>query len=215
MLTSTNTHSLNLKLRTCENLYIWVYLPGEGRKKCIFELVWAYNFTVPVSVGHVVSVISFILMSCSSVPMCGPCLVCPLSNNSQFMVKSQYWGFPLTSPLLFWLLFCATSLPISCSHWKSLHGLPLGCACALCIKCWWTQLVVISLSFCHTISVMCYYDSVWQSYVKTHLDFVFVVLFFLNYTDGITSLFCVKRWSFVLVFKSFLDLLNAHFFYVV
>lgn len=93
MLTLINTHSLNLKLRTCENLYICVYLPGEGRKKCNVGLVWAYNFTVPVSVGHAVSLISFILMLCSSVPMCGHCLVCPLSNNSQFMVKSHYGVF--------------------------------------------------------------------------------------------------------------------------
>lgn len=138
-------------------------------------------------------------MLCSSIPMCGHCLVCPLSNNSQFMVKSHCWGFPLTSPLLFWLLFCGTSLPISCSHWKSLHSLPLGCACALCIKCWWTHLVVISLSFCHTISVMCY-DSVWQSYVKLiwilflwYFSFFIILMVFCTYQPILCKKMVVKR----------------------
>lgn len=178
MLTLINTHSLNLKLRTCENLYIWVYLPGEGRKKCNFGLVWAYNFTVPVSVGHAVSLISFILMLCSSVPMCGHCLVCPLSNNSQFMVKSYYGVF------LWHHLYCFgfCSVPL-----HSPFPVRTG---SLCIVFRWVVLVSFALnadghnwlsflSLFVTQYLLCVMKLIWILFLWCFSFFIILMVFYL------------------------------------
>lgn len=117
------------------------------------------------------------------------CSICPLSNNSQFMVKSQYGVF-LWHHLHCFGFCSASSLLISCLRWNFLCSLPLGYACAPFAlnadRHTWLS------SFCHTISVMM---TVHDSHVK--LIWIFSWCFFLSslywWSLVLINLFCVKK----------------------